>query len=53
MTDDRVPAPLLLALLNGATFANAMRRNGNPCRIRLPDDPGARAALIFAARRRS
>ena len=48
MTDNRVAAPLLLALLDSATFANAMRRSGKPCRIRLPDDPGARSALVDA-----
>lgn len=37
---------LLSALLDGATFANAIRRNGKPCRIRLPDDPESSTALI-------
>ena len=46
MTDEGVTSSLLLALLDGATFANAMRRNGKPCRIRLPDDPESRTALI-------
>lgn len=48
MTDEQAAVPLLLGLLDGATFANAMRRNGTPCPIRLPDDPGARAALVDA-----
>lgn len=48
MTDARVATPLLLALLNGATFANATRRSGKPCRIRLPDDPESRRALVDA-----
>ncbi len=48
MTDDRVAVRLLLALLDGATFANAMRRNGKPCRIRLPDDPESRTAIVDA-----
>ena len=48
MIDDRVAAPLLLALLDSATFANAMRRNGRPCRIRLPDDLESRTAIVDA-----
>ena len=48
MTDARVATPLLLALLNGATFANATRRSGEPCRIRLPDDPESRTAIVDA-----
>ncbi|MEK6798933.1 MAG: hypothetical protein AABZ12_08225 [Planctomycetota bacterium] len=48
MTGDRVATSLLLALLDGATFANAMRRSGKPCRVRLPDDPDARSALVAA-----
>ncbi len=48
MTDARVAAPLLLALLDGATFANATRRSGKPCRIRLPDDPESRTAIVDA-----
>ncbi len=35
-------AELVLALLEGAEFANAMRRNGRPCRINLPGKPQAR-----------
>lgn len=38
----------LLALLDGATFANALRRNGKPCRIRWPGDLESRRALIDA-----
>ena len=48
MSDNRVVVSILLALLDGATFANAMRRNGKPCRIRLPDDDESRAELIRA-----
>ncbi len=48
MSDDRPGATILLALLEGATFANAVRSNGRPCRIRLPDDPESRVALIRA-----
>ncbi len=48
MTDARVAAPLLHALLDGATFANAARRSGKPCRIRLPDDPESRTAIVDA-----
>ena len=39
---------LVFALLEGAEFANAMRRNGKPCRIRLPGDSDSRAALVRA-----
>lgn len=38
----------LLALLDGARFATAIRADGRPAPIRLPDDPSARAALIRA-----
>lgn len=48
VTDDPVTIELLLALLDGATFANAIRRNGRPCRIRLPIDEGSRRALVGA-----
>jgi len=48
MTDDRLAVPLLLALLDGTTFANAIRRSGKPCRILLPDDPKSRTALVGA-----
>lgn len=48
MTDHRPDPGLLLALLDGTRFANALRRNGKPCRIRLPDDPARRAALVRA-----
>ncbi len=48
MTDDRGGASLLLALLDGATFANAVRRNGKPCRIHLPVDLESRTALVGA-----
>ena len=48
MTAPRIAVQLLLALLDGATFANAMRRSGTPCRIRLPENPEARAALVEA-----
>lgn len=48
MTDYRVFAAVLLTMLDGATFANAMRRNGKPCRIRLPEDHKARTALVLA-----
>lgn len=46
MTADLVTTEMLLGLLEGATFANATRRNGRPCRIRLPDDRAARAELV-------
>lgn len=45
---DQVAASTLLALLDGAVFANATRRSGKPCRIRLPGDPAARGALVTA-----
>jgi hypothetical protein len=48
VTDDRVATPLLLALLDGTTFANAVRRSGKPSRVRLPDDSEARSALVGA-----
>jgi len=38
----------LLAMLDGSTFANAMRDSGKPCRIQLPDDTEARLALVHA-----
>jgi len=41
-------ADLVLALLEGAEFANALRRNGKPCRVGLPHDPGARRSLVHA-----
>ncbi|MEK6676511.1 MAG: hypothetical protein AABZ47_12775 [Planctomycetota bacterium] len=43
-----VTAETLLALLDGAIFANAIRRNGKPCRIHLPDDPKSRTAIVDA-----
>jgi len=46
VTDDRGATSLALALLEGSTFANAMRRSGKPSRVRLPDDPDARSALV-------
>ena len=45
MTADEIAAAILLALLGGGTSANATRRNGRPCRVRLPDDPESRIAL--------
>ena len=48
MTDASVTVAVLRALLDGATFANATRRNGKPCRIRLPDDPESRTAIVDA-----
>ncbi len=48
MTAPPATISLLLALLDGAAFANAMRRNGKPCRIHLPDDPESREALVGA-----
>lgn len=48
VTETSVTITLLLALLDGTTFANAVRRNGRPCRIRLPDDPKSRAVLVDA-----
>lgn len=48
MIDDKIGAPILLALLDGATFANALRRNGKPCRIALPEYASARTALVEA-----
>lgn len=46
MTDHRITT--LLALLDGATFANAIRRDGKPCRICLPGDLGSRESLVIA-----
>lgn len=48
MNGCRFPAALILALLEGAAFANAIRRNGKPCRIRVPNDAEARLALVDA-----
>ncbi len=48
MNDSVSSAAILLALLDGAVFANALRRNGKPCRISLPDDLKARRALVSA-----
>lgn len=48
MTDASVTVALLLALLDGATFANAIRRSGKPSPVRLPDDSEARSALVGA-----
>ena len=48
MIDHQVIEEMLLALLDGSTFANAVRRNGKPGRIRLPDSDAARRALIRA-----
>lgn len=48
VTDDRIATPLLLALLDGTTFANAMRPSGKPSRVRLPDDSEARSARVGA-----
>lgn len=46
MRQRQMVAEALLALLDGTTTANAIRRCGKPCRIDLPDDPGARRALV-------
>ncbi|MCH8147059.1 MAG: hypothetical protein IH987_03580 [Planctomycetes bacterium] len=46
MIDQNVAIDLLLVLLDGTVFANALRRNGKPCRIALPNDPDARKALL-------
>ncbi|MEK6675989.1 MAG: hypothetical protein AABZ47_10090 [Planctomycetota bacterium] len=48
MTDEPIVTELLLALLDGATFANALRRCGKPGRIRLPDEPHSRRLLVDA-----
>lgn len=48
MAANAVNGDLLLALLDGSEFANALRRNGKPCRIRLPEDADARQALVDA-----
>lgn len=48
MIDDGVVTSILLAFLDGATFANALRQNGKPCRISLPDDHESRADLVRA-----
>jgi hypothetical protein len=48
VSENQVSAQTLLALLEGATFANALRQNGRPCPIRLPDEPEARSALVIA-----
>jgi hypothetical protein len=36
----------LLALLDGAQFATALRNNGRPGRVHLPEDVESRAALV-------
>ena len=46
MTDQPIAIDLLLAMLDGTAFANALRSNDKPCRIALPDDLDARRALI-------
>ena len=46
MTDHPLAIEILLALLDCTAFANALRNNGKPCRIALPDDPDARRALV-------
>jgi len=46
--DDKIAVSILLALLEGTTFVNALRRNGKPCRIALPDDEESRTALVEA-----
>ncbi|MCC7291466.1 MAG: hypothetical protein IT449_05325 [Phycisphaerales bacterium] len=44
-----MPAPeLLLSMLDGSEWASAVRPNGKPCRVRLPDAPDARMALVEA-----
>ena len=48
MTDNSVAIAVLLALLEGSNFANAIRRCGRPCRIRLPNERESRAALVDA-----
>lgn len=48
MTGNQVATSLLLALLEGVSSANALRRNGKPCAIRLPDDRNARTSLVEA-----
>jgi len=47
-SDDGAAAVILLALLDGAVFAGAIRRAGKPCRIRLPDDATDRERLVEA-----
>ena len=48
VTSEQVTHRLLLDLLDGATFANALRRNGKHCRIRLPSDTESQRALLDA-----
>jgi len=48
VTESLVTVATLLALVEGATFATALRRSGKPARLRLPDDFEARTALILA-----
>lgn len=48
MISKSIAADILLTLLEGATFANAVRRNGKPCRILLPEDVAAREARVVA-----
>lgn len=48
MISKSIAAGTLLRLLEGATFATAVRRNGKPCRILLPEDAAAREALVDA-----
>lgn len=45
---EAIAVRILLTLLGGSTFCNAIRRNGKPCRIQLPDDPKARSELVRA-----
>ena len=44
--DAKFATDILLGFLEGTTFVNALRRNGKPCRIRLPKDANYRAALV-------
>lgn len=39
---------LLLAMLECSVFVNALRRNGKPCRIPLPEEAGACRSLVDA-----
>lgn len=48
MSDIATTVRLLGAMLDGAAFANAIRRNGTPCRIQSPNDPDSREALVSA-----
>lgn len=46
MIDNSITVQILLALVAGSTFVNAIRRSGNPCRVRIPNDLSCRAELI-------